>query len=72
MPQQDKNAGNKNAALPTGQRGKVNFTVSLSRKRLNKFILYMNATSGNSEPTDGQISELARQKFYEWIDQLPI
>lgn len=73
MPQKDKNRGNRNAALPVGQRKRVTFTVSLSGERLKHFEEYMSRVTMDSTPaTDEQIAQQAREMIYEWIDKLAI
>lgn len=73
MPQQGKNKGNRNAALPQGQRKRVTFTISLSGNRLKRFEEYMSAvTMDKTEATDEQIATQAREMIYEWIDKLVV
>jgi hypothetical protein len=71
MPHQGKNRGNRNAALPSGQRKRVTFTISLSGDRLNHFEQYMSkVTMDDTRATDEQLANQAREMIYEWIDHL--
>jgi hypothetical protein len=73
MAKPGQNKGNKNAAKKPGERKRVNFTASLSDKRLLHFIKYMKVVSGDSsEPSDEEIAAFARQMMDEWIDQLRV
>jgi hypothetical protein len=73
MAKPGQNKGNRNAAKKPGERTRVNFTDSISGKRLLHLIQYMKAVSGDeSEPSDEEIAAFARQMKDEWIDQLQV
>lgn len=56
MPHKEKNKGNRNAALPPGERHRVAFMVSLSGKRLLPF--------GNL--SDDEIAKVVRKHLDGW------
>jgi hypothetical protein len=73
MAKPGQNKGNKHAALPDGQRQRVQFSMSISGERLKHLIAYMQATSGSSsDVTNEQIAGTARDMLEEWIDNLQV
>lgn len=72
MPQTGKNKGNKNAALPEGQRKRVQFSVSISGERLNRLAEYVKIINSQETVSDGEIAAEARQMLEAWIDNLAI
>ena len=71
MPQAGKNKGNKNAALKSGEIGRIQWTQSLSGGTLQRFIRYLELDSLSL--TDQEIKEKVvsegRRLFEEMIEE---
>lgn len=70
MPQANKNKGNRNAALKPGERGRIQWTQSLSGEHLILVLTHLEAQNLNDSEARRVLREKSEELFEEWIKTL--
>lgn len=70
MPQKGKNKGNTHAALPLGQRGRIQWTQGLSGEDLMKALTHLGIQDLSDSEVRSELRKQSERLFEEWLGSL--